>query len=52
MFEASEMELLQYWEIVKRRWWLPAGLGPRVLRTETAGLVALSIIQARWGDLR
>ncbi|MBA3478448.1 MAG: RNA methyltransferase, partial [Lautropia sp.] len=32
--------------------WLPAGLGPRVLRTETAGLVALSIIQARWGDLR
>jgi 16S rRNA (uracil1498-N3)-methyltransferase len=32
--------------------WLPAGLGPRVLRTETAGLVALSVIQARWGDLR
>jgi 16S rRNA (uracil1498-N3)-methyltransferase len=32
--------------------WLPAGLGPRVLRTETAGLAALAIIQARWGDLR
>ena len=27
-------------------------LGPRVLRTETAALVALSVLQARWGDLR
>ena len=27
-------------------------LGPRVLRTETAALVALSALQARWGDLR
>jgi len=26
-------------------------LGPRVLRTETAALVAMSIIQSRWGDL-
>lgn len=26
-------------------------LGPRVLRTETAPLVALSLLQARWGDL-
>lgn len=26
-------------------------LGPRVLRTETAALVALSLLQARWGDL-
>ncbi|MGB6976833.1 MAG: RsmE family RNA methyltransferase, partial [Gammaproteobacteria bacterium] len=26
-------------------------LGPRILRTETAALVALSCIQARWGDL-
>ena len=32
--------------------WLPAGLGPRVLRTETAGLVALAVLQAGWGDLR
>jgi 16S rRNA (uracil1498-N3)-methyltransferase len=32
--------------------WLPAGLGPRILRTETAGLVALAVLQARWGDLR
>ena len=27
-------------------------LGPRVLRTETAPLVALSLLQARWGDLQ
>ena len=27
-------------------------LGPRVLRTETAALVALCVLQARWGDLR
>jgi 16S rRNA (uracil1498-N3)-methyltransferase len=26
-------------------------LGPRTLRTETAALVALSLLQARWGDL-
>lgn len=26
-------------------------LGPRILRTETAGLVALAVLQARWGDL-
>lgn len=26
-------------------------LGPRILRTETAGLVALSLIGYRWGDL-
>lgn len=28
------------------------GLGPRVLRTETAPLAALAICQARWGDFR
>ena len=27
------------------------GLGPRILRTETAALVALTLVQARWGDL-
>ena len=27
-------------------------LGPRVLRTETAALVALTVLQAYWGDLR
>lgn len=26
-------------------------LGPRVLRTETAGVAALAVVQARWGDL-
>lgn len=30
---------------------VPVRLGPRVLRTETAALVALSLLQARWGDL-
>ncbi|HZP39102.1 MAG TPA: 16S rRNA (uracil(1498)-N(3))-methyltransferase [Methylomirabilota bacterium] len=28
-----------------------AGLGPRVLRTETAGAVAVALLQARYGDL-
>jgi 16S rRNA (uracil1498-N3)-methyltransferase len=28
-----------------------ARLGPRILRTETAGLAALAVLQARWGDL-
>ncbi len=27
-------------------------LGPRVLRTETAGLAALAVLQALWGDFR
>lgn len=26
-------------------------LGPRILRTETAALVALTLVQSRWGDL-
>ncbi|MBL6751525.1 MAG: 16S rRNA (uracil(1498)-N(3))-methyltransferase, partial [Nevskia sp.] len=29
----------------------PVGLGPRVLRTETAGVAALAAMQALWGDL-
>ena len=29
----------------------PLTLGPRVMRTETAPLAALAILQARWGDL-
>lgn len=29
-----------------------ARMGPRVLRTETAAIAALTLIQARWGDLR
>ncbi len=27
-------------------------MGPRILRTETAALVAATLVQARWGDLR
>ena len=30
----------------------PVSMGPRVLRTETAGLAALAVLQARFGDLR
>lgn len=31
--------------------WLAAGLGPRTLRTETAGVVAATIVLHAWGDL-
>ncbi len=30
----------------------PVSIGPRVLRSETAGIAALAILQARYGDLR
>jgi 16S rRNA (uracil1498-N3)-methyltransferase len=30
----------------------PVRLGPRVLRTETAGIAALAVLQALWGDLQ
>jgi 16S rRNA (uracil1498-N3)-methyltransferase len=33
------------------RGWRPAGLGPRTLRTETAGAVAAAIVLHLWGDL-
>lgn len=29
---------------------VPIGMGPRVLRTETAPIVALSLLQQQWGD--
>jgi 16S rRNA (uracil1498-N3)-methyltransferase len=32
--------------------YLAVQLGPRVLRTETASVVALSVLQALWGDLQ
>lgn len=32
--------------------WVPARLGPRVLRTETAGLAALAALQVLGGDLK
>lgn len=31
---------------------IPVRLGPRILRTETAALCALTILQTRWGDLQ
>ena len=33
------------------RGWLEAGLGPRTLRTETAGVVAATLVLHAWGDL-
>jgi 16S rRNA (uracil1498-N3)-methyltransferase len=44
-FSPSERELLE------RYGFTPVRLGPRILRTETAPLVALALMQARWGDL-
>jgi 16S rRNA (uracil1498-N3)-methyltransferase len=38
-------------ELVQRHGFLPLQLGPRVLRTETAGVAALAALQALWGDL-
>lgn len=34
-----------------RAGWQPVTLGPRVLRTETAGMAALAALQTLWGDL-
>lgn len=42
----SEREIAQ----ARDAGWLPVLLGPRVLRTETAGLVACAWINTRWGD--
>lgn len=39
-------------ELAQRCGFETVRLGPRVLRTETAGLVALAVLQARWGDLQ
>ena len=38
-------------EALTARGWRPASLGPRVLRTETAGAVAAAIVLHTWGDL-
>lgn len=35
----------------RRAGFLSLRLGPRILRTETAGMAALAALQARWGDL-
>jgi 16S rRNA (uracil1498-N3)-methyltransferase len=39
-------------ERADRAGFTPVRLGPRVLRTETAGIVALTVLQALWGDLQ
>ena len=39
-------------ERASRAGFTPVRLGPRVLRTETAGIVALTVLQALWGDLQ
>jgi 16S rRNA (uracil1498-N3)-methyltransferase len=39
-------------ERAARAGFTPVRLGPRVLRTETAGIVALTVLQALWGDLQ
>lgn len=39
-------------ELARRRDFTPVRLGPRILRTETAPLAAIAVIQALWGDLR
>ncbi len=43
-FDDEEMAL------VRHHGFVPVRLGPRVLRTETAGLAALAALQALWGD--
>jgi 16S rRNA (uracil1498-N3)-methyltransferase len=43
-WEPAELEAMQARGVV------PLRLGPRILRTETAGLAALAAIQALWGD--
>lgn len=42
------------WEEVgelRRRGWTVVGMGPRILRTETAGPAIIAVLQARFGDL-
>lgn len=46
-FSQSELDLLRRTSFV-----LPVGLGPRVLRAETAALAALAVLQAVAGDWR
>jgi 16S rRNA (uracil1498-N3)-methyltransferase len=43
----SETELAQ----ARERGFVGVRLGPRVMRTETAGIAALAALQALWGDL-
>ena len=34
-----------------RKGFIPVGLGPRILRAETAAILAVGIVQYRFGDL-
>lgn len=43
----SELEILQ----ARQQGFTGLQLGPRILRTETAALAALSVLQYQWGDL-
>lgn len=36
--------------VAKQNNFLPISLGPRILRTETAALAMISVLQAKWGD--
>jgi 16S rRNA (uracil1498-N3)-methyltransferase len=36
---------------VQARGWTIVGVGPRILRTETAGPAIIAVLQARFGDL-
>jgi 16S rRNA (uracil1498-N3)-methyltransferase len=38
-------------ELAKSKGVIPVSLGPRILRTETAGLAVLTMVLYQWGDL-
>jgi len=38
-------------ELARRHGYQPLTIGPRILRTETAGVATLAIIQSLWGDI-
>jgi 16S rRNA (uracil1498-N3)-methyltransferase len=38
-------------EEARERGWTIVGVGPRILRTETAGPAIVAVLQARFGDL-
>ncbi|TCJ12905.1 16S rRNA (uracil(1498)-N(3))-methyltransferase [Parasulfuritortus cantonensis] len=44
-FDPNEREML------RRLGFLPMSLGPRILRTETAAITAMAVIQGLWGDI-
>ena len=45
-FAKEELELIK-----RKKLSTPVSLGPRTLRSETAAVCAMSILQALWGDL-